>query len=79
MMLQQNAKSINLPKLDRLIIKNGISKIPLSNSIDKDKISLKPYKIDSSLLKIEGRNNLDKNYNYDYPSPKKNYDKDIKA
>jgi hypothetical protein len=32
---QQVNKSINLPKLDRLILKNGISKIPLNNSIDK--------------------------------------------
>ncbi len=66
--MQQNSKSINLPKLDRLILKNGVSKIPLNGSIDKERISLKPYKIDSSLLKIEGKNHLDKNY--EYPSPK---------
>ncbi len=58
MLLQQNSKSINLPKLDRIILKNGLSKAPLNNSIEKDKITLKPYKIDSSILKIEGRNNL---------------------
>ncbi len=79
--LGQNSKSINLPKLDRLILKNGGSKIPLNNSIEKEKISLKPYKIDSSLLKIEGRNHYEKNYdkNYEYPSPKNAYGKDIKA
>lgn len=58
MSIQPNSKSINLPKLDRLLIKNGISKIPLNNSIEKEKISLKPYQIDSSILKIEGRNHL---------------------
>lgn len=35
---------------------------------------MKPYQIDSTILKIEGRNHLDKNYNYEYTSsPKKNY------
>ena len=32
MMQQPNSKSINLPKLDRLILKNGISKIPIHNN-----------------------------------------------
>jgi hypothetical protein len=50
--VQQNARSINLPKLDRLLLKNGVSKIPLNHSIEKEKISLKPYQIDSSILKI---------------------------
>lgn len=42
---------------------------------------MKSYKVDSSILKIEGRNNLDKNYNnYEYsPSKNNNYGKDIKA
>ena len=63
-----------------MILKNGVSKVPLNSSIDKEKIASKPYKVDSSILKIEGRNNLDKNYNnYDYSSPKNNYGKDIKA
>jgi len=35
MSIQPNSKSINLPKLDRLLLKNGISKIPLNNSIEK--------------------------------------------
>ncbi len=51
-LLGQNVKSINLPKLDRLIMKNGSSKVALHHSIEKEKISLKPYKIDSSILKI---------------------------
>lgn len=53
MLVNQNSKSINLPKLDRLILKNGISKVPLNHPIEKDRINImKPYKIDSSLLKI---------------------------
>lgn len=53
MVMNQNSKSINLPKLDRIVLKNGISKVPLNHPIDKDRINLiKPYKIDSSLLKI---------------------------
>lgn len=60
----QNSKSINLPKLDRLILKNGASKVALNNSIEKEKVAIKPYKIDSNILKIEGRNHLEKNYNY---------------
>jgi hypothetical protein len=53
MLINQNSKSINLPKLDRIILKNGISKVPLNHPIEKDRINImKPYKIDSSLLKI---------------------------
>ncbi len=53
MLVNQNSKSINLPKLDRIILKNGISKVPLNHPIEKDRINImKPYKIDSSLLKI---------------------------
>lgn len=33
--LQPNLKSLNLPKLDRLLLKNGVSKIHLNNSIEK--------------------------------------------
>lgn len=36
--------------------------------------------MDSNILKIEGRNNLEKNYNnYEYPEVKNSYGKDIKA
>jgi len=34
MMIQQhNSKSINLPKLDRIILKNGLPRMALNNSI----------------------------------------------
>ncbi len=34
-MQPSNLKSINLPKLDRLLVKNGGPKIPLNSSIEK--------------------------------------------
>ena len=54
------SKNINLPKLDRIILKNAAKELP--GVLDrhpalKQPSSLKPHHVDiSSMLKIEGKN-----------------------
>jgi len=67
-------KNINLPKLDRIIVKNnGGYKSPILHQADKKSVDV------SNVLKIEGRGNHAIRYDYEYEQSKKNMEKDIKA
>lgn len=71
-------KNINLPKLDKIIVKNSPSnyKIALQQEKNYDR---KQSQIDvSNLLKIEGKNNQKYDINK-YDEPKKVLDRDLKA
>ena len=77
-----NLKSINLPKLDRIIVKNGggyknIIHHPPDRKSDKKSM-------ENNILKIEGKNNqyhIDHRirYDQDYEQSKKNAERDIRA
>lgn len=72
-----NKNSINLPKLDRLILKNGHPPPPHPSNNNS-----KPHHIDiSSMLKIEGKNSQQNHIRYDveYEMARKQADKDIRA
>jgi ATP-dependent Lon protease len=72
-----NLKNINLPKLDRVNIKNNYKA-----SYEEHK---KPYYLDQKglegMLKIEGKSSQQSNvrYDYEYEQLKKNADREIKA
>lgn len=63
-----NLKGINLPKLDRIIVKSNNYKIPL-NLPQEEQPHRKPYNIDGksleNMLKIEGKGS-NNNVRYDY-------------
>ena len=74
------SKNINLPKLDRIIMKNAVHK----NAEEKkhEGQSLKPHQVDiSNMLKIEGKGSQQNHIRYDheYELSKKQADRDIRA
>lgn len=75
------SKNINLPKLDRIIMKNAIHK---NNAEEKkhEVQGLKPHQVDiSNMLKIEGKSSQQNHIRYDheYELSKKQADRDIRA
>ena len=82
----KGANEINLPKLDRIIVKSNNYKLPVKLvQPDVYAPTRKPYNIDGksldNMLKIEGRSSQHANvrYDYEYELQKKNIDRDIKA
>ena len=76
-----NSKNINLPKLDRIILKNSSHK-PVEEVRKHEVQSLKPHPVDiSSMLKIEGKSSQQGHprYDYEYELSRKQADKDIRA
>ena len=84
------SKNINLPRLDRIILRNAGNK----NNRDESKkpermerpekheaVSLKPHQVDiSNMLKIEGKgSNQGPRYDYEYELARKQADRDIRA
>ena len=68
------SKNINLPKLDKIIVRNGVANYKNIPGYEK-----KQAEIDvSSLLKIEGKNSQKYDYNK-YDESKKVLDRDLKA
>lgn len=69
----------NLPKLDRVIIKNNNnhrSPTGIYQSISQNERK----RIDvASMLKIEGKSNNSPKYEYSYDNPKKTLERDLKA
>lgn len=67
-------KNINLPKLDKIIVRNGVANYKNLPGYEK-----KQPEIDvSNLLKIEGKNSQKYDYNK-YDESKKVLDRDLKA
>lgn len=74
----QPSRLINLPKLDRIIVRNnGSYKSPSAAYHPNHQIDRKHIDV-SNLLKIEGKNNNPK-YDQKYDEPKKVLDRDLKA
>ena len=82
-------KNINLPKLDRIIMKNAVhqqerkqerAQVDINTRAQVD-ISNKRGQVDiSNMLKIEGRSNQQQQrYDYEYEMSKKQADRDIRA
>jgi hypothetical protein len=60
------SKNINLPKLDRIILKNAVHK-NLEEQKKHDNHGLKAHQVDiSNMLKIEGKGSQQGNPRYDY-------------
>jgi hypothetical protein len=60
------SKNINLPKLDRIILKNAVHK-NLEEQKKHDNYGLKAHQVDiSNMLKIEGKGSQQGNPRYDY-------------
>jgi hypothetical protein len=60
------SKNINLPKLDRIILKNAVHK-NLEEQKKHDIHGLKAHQVDiSNMLKIEGKGSQQGNPRYDY-------------
>jgi hypothetical protein len=73
------SKNINLPKLDRIILKNAVHQ-----ERKHEVASLKPHHVDiSNMLKIEGKNGQQQQnhprYDLEYEMARKQADRDIRA
>lgn len=84
------SKNINLPRLDRIILRNGANKNHREDSKKPERMerperhevaSLKPHQVDiSNMLKIEGKgSNQGPRYDYEYELARKQADRDIRA
>ena len=72
------ANNINLPKLDRIILKNSVNK----NIVEEPRKYEKPHQVDiSNMLKIEGKGSQASHprYELEYDIARKQADRDIRA
>jgi hypothetical protein len=74
-------KNINLPRLDRIILRNAANRNLVEEPRKHEAVSLKPHQVDiSNMLKIEGKGSQQgPRYDYEYELARKQADRDIRA